>query len=57
MVDDPYVLTVHLPEGFRLESAAVGGEKVEIADQTETATIRIVPSATKTLEWKMTFAK
>jgi len=53
---DPYVLTVHLPRGFRLRSAEVRGEKVEFANQTETATVRIVPSATKTVEWKMAFA-
>jgi len=53
---DPYVLTVHLPRGFRLRSAEVGGEKVEFANQTETATVRIVPSATKTVEWRIAFA-
>jgi len=56
VIGDPYVMTVHLPEGFRLTGAGVGGEKVEIANQKETATIRIVPSATKTVEWKMAFA-
>jgi hypothetical protein len=54
---DPYVLTVHLPEGLRLEGAEVTGEKVEIANQIEIATVRIVPSATRTVEWKMTFAR
>ena len=57
VVGDPYVLTVHLPEGFRLASAEVGGEKVKFANQKETATVRFVPSATKTVEWKMKFAK
>jgi hypothetical protein len=57
VASDPYVLTVHLPEGFRLKGAEVGGEKVEIAHHKETATVRIVPSATKTVEWKMTFAR
>lgn len=56
VVGDPYVMTVHLPEGFRLESAEVGGEQVELANQKETATVRIVPSATKTVQWQMTFA-
>jgi hypothetical protein len=49
---DPYVLTVHLPHGFRLKGAEAGGEKAEVANQQETATVRIVPSATRTLEWK-----
>ena len=54
---DPYELTVHLPQGFRLRSAAVSGEKVQARNQGETATVCIVPSATKTAEWSMTFAK
>jgi len=57
VIGDPYVLTVHLPEGLRLESAEVGGEKVEFASQKETATVRIVPSATKTVQRKMSFAE
>ena len=54
---DPYVMTVHLPPGFRLQSAEVSGERVEMANQTETATARIVPTATKTVEWRMRFAR
>ncbi|MBL7222942.1 MAG: hypothetical protein ISS72_03730 [Candidatus Brocadiae bacterium] len=57
IVGDPYILTVHLPAGFRLASAEAGGEKVEIANQGETATARIVPSATKTVQWKMAFTR
>ena len=56
VVGDPYVLTVHLPDGYRLKSAEVGSEKPEFANQKQTATVRIVPSATKTIDWKMTFA-
>jgi hypothetical protein len=52
---DPYVLTVHLPAGFKLKAAAATGEKVEVANQRETATVRIVPTATKTVEWKIKF--
>jgi hypothetical protein len=54
---DPYALTVHVPQGFRLKSATITGEKAETANQDETATIRIVPIATKTVEWKMIFGK
>jgi hypothetical protein len=52
---DPYVLTVHLPAGFKLKAAAATGEKVEVANQQETATVRIVPSATKAVEWSVSF--
>ncbi len=57
VVGDPYVLTVHLPDSFRLANAEIGGEEVKLENQKETATVRIVPSATKTMEWKMTFTK
>jgi len=57
VVGDPYALTVHLPAGFRLKGAEVAGEKVEIAKQPETATARVVPSATKIVEWKLAFTK
>jgi hypothetical protein len=51
------VLTMHLPAGYRLVSAEVGGEQVEIANQAETATVRLVPSATKSVAWKIHFGK
>jgi len=57
VIGDPYVLTVHLPEGFRLKSADVDGQAPQIADKGGTATVRIVPSATKELDWTMTFAE
>lgn len=54
---DPYALTVHLPAGFKLASAEVDGGKAEIANQQETATVRVVPPATRTVGWKMKFTK
>jgi len=54
---DPYVLTIHVPDGYRLAAGSVDGEKVETASQKETATVRIVPSATKTVDWKVTFTQ
>jgi len=57
VVDDPYILTVHLPQGFRLASAQAAGEKAEIANQKETATFRMVPSATKEVQWQLTFTE
>ncbi len=54
---DPYVLTVHLPDGYRLKSAEVGGGKTEIANRVETATVRTVPSTTGTVDWTTTFSK
>jgi hypothetical protein len=57
VISDPYVLTVHVPAGFRLEDAEVGDEKVTISNQNQIATVRIVPTATGTVEWKMAFAR
>ncbi|MCX6998040.1 MAG: alpha-galactosidase [Kiritimatiellaeota bacterium] len=52
---DPYALTVHLPAGFKLKDAEIAGGKVETAQQAETATVRLVPAATQTVEWKIEF--
>ncbi len=57
VVGDPYVMTIHLSEGFRLQGAQVTGEKVEFANQKDTATVRIVPSATRTVNWRIAFTK
>ncbi len=54
---DPYALTVHLPAGWTLAGAEIGGGKAETAGGKGFATVRVVPSATKTVEWKMTFAR
>jgi hypothetical protein len=54
---DPYVLTVHLPAGFKLKAAASSGEKVETTSQGATVSVRIIPSATGTVEWKLAFTK
>ncbi len=57
VIDDPYVMTVHLPNSFRLEAAEVDGAKAEIDNGKEIATVRIVPSATMKAEWEMAFAQ
>jgi hypothetical protein len=53
--NDPYVLTLSVPTGFKLAGAEVCGEKPEAQSQTETATVRIVPSVTKMIDWTVTF--
>jgi hypothetical protein len=52
---DPYAMTVHLPNGFRLEGADVSGEKPVWASDEETATVRIIPPAGKTVNWRIKF--
>jgi hypothetical protein len=56
VIDDPYVMTVHLPEGFRVENARIEGEEAAISNQQETAAIRTVPSATRTVPWTIQFS-
>jgi hypothetical protein len=53
---DPYVLTVHVPRGFKLESAEAGGAKTEVVHQNETATVRVVSPATDDTPWTLHFA-
>jgi len=50
-------MTIHLPEGHRLKTAEVDGEKVETEKLPHTAAVRIMPSATKTVNWRIEFAK
>jgi hypothetical protein len=57
VIDDPYVMTVHLPKGFRIADAEAGSEKIECANQEETAVVRLIPSATKVVPWTITFSK
>jgi len=57
VVGDPYVMTVHLPAGLRVERAEIGGDVVKCVARGETAIVRFAPSATKTVEWRLTFAK
>jgi len=52
---DPYVLTVHLPDGFKPKAAVVGDEMVETVCRKEITTVRIVPVGTRTVEWKIKF--
>jgi hypothetical protein len=54
---DPYVLTVHLPGASRIQSAEFGGEKVEFANGPEVGTVRIKPSTTGTVAWKVRFGQ
>jgi len=57
VIDDPYVLTVHLPEGFRLKTAEADGKKVQTDDLGRAVTVRITPSETKTVNWKLAFTR
>lgn len=57
VVGDPYVLTVRLPEGFQLANVIADGEEAEYANLGEVAKVRITPSTTRTLDWKMRFAR
>ena len=54
---EPYVMTIHLPEGFRFMTAEADGEKVETENAGHSSTVRMIPSATKTVNWRIAFAK
>jgi len=57
LVGDPYVLTVHLPEGYRVKTAEIDGEKAGTENLGHTGIVRITPSATGTVNWRIAFAK
>jgi len=56
VVGDPYAMTVYIPEGFRLDSARISDEKVDTASRERTATVRVMPSATGDVRWKIKFS-
>jgi len=57
VVGDRYVMTVHLPQGYRLKTAEGGGEKAETENMLHTVAVRIIPSATETVNWTIRFAR
>lgn len=54
---DPYVMTIHLPDGYRLHTAEVSGEKVVTKALPHAATVRITPAASKTVGWRIRFTR
>lgn len=57
VIGDPYALTIHIPEGYQIDRADMAGETVETTRHQETATVRIIPSATGLVSWKIVFSK
>jgi hypothetical protein len=55
--DDPYMMTIYAPEGFRLNAAEADREDVETENLSHTAVFRMIPSSTRTVKWKIAFAK
>jgi hypothetical protein len=53
---DPYVLTVALPAGFRLLTAEADGHQPVMATAQGACSLRIVPTATGPVSWRLTFA-
>jgi len=54
---DPCVLTLHVPGGFKVESAETEGHQLETTTKGEVAPARITPAATKTIAWNVRFQK
>jgi len=57
VIDDPYALTVHLPMGYKLASAEMGGKRAKVAVQKGAVSVSIVPAATGAIQWKLRFAR
>lgn len=54
---DPYVITLHVPAGFKLKTAEAADNEAKSTTKGETATVTIVPTATGTIDWQVAFAK
>ena len=57
VADDPYVLTVHVPAGWKPAAATIDGREVAVAADGQTAAIRLVPGATGDVEWSVSFTR
>ena len=57
VANDPYVLSIHLPDGFRVKSAQMDGKPVETKSIKGIATVKILPTSTKTIDWKIVVEK
>ncbi|MCD6303338.1 MAG: alpha-galactosidase, partial [Planctomycetes bacterium] len=55
--DDPYVLTVYVPAGYRLEHTAVEGFPANVKVAPPIVSIRVVPRATKVFNWQLRFRR
>ncbi|NIS50124.1 MAG: hypothetical protein GWN67_03085 [Phycisphaerae bacterium] len=54
--EDPYLMTFYVPEGFRVKTAEVDGEDMETEKLGRTAIVRLIPSATGRVSWKISFS-
>lgn len=57
VADDPYVLTVHVPAGWKPAAATIDGREVAVVADGQTAAIRLVPGATGDVEWSVSFTR
>ncbi len=57
IVDDKYVLTLHVPNGYSLETASVNGQKAEIVQNGNVLKVSYLPDATASVSWEVSFNK
>jgi hypothetical protein len=55
--DDPYIMTIYVLEGFRLKAAEADREDVGTENLSHAVIVRMTPSATRTVKWRIAFAK
>jgi len=55
--DDPYIMTIYVPKGFRFKTAKADGEDIEAENLKRTSVVRITSSATRTVSWRIAFAE
>ncbi len=54
---DTYTITVYVPENFKVNSARMNGEKVEIIRDGQSVTISYISENTQEIEWELDFEK
>ena len=54
---DPYVLTIYLPEGYRLRSAQAVGLEARASVSGPVASLRLASPTTRVVDWQVNFTK
>ena len=55
--EDPYIMTIYVPEGLCVKTVEAKDEDVETENLNRTAIVRMTPSVTRTVSWRIAFAE
>ena len=57
IIDDRYILTIYVPEGYRPSGAVVNGRKAETTLKGSVLKVSYLPEETASVGWKISFSR